>query len=124
MPKTSRTTEELKDYGPVAETSAALGPFTVNFTTFKIDLDSGPMLKGLPNDQCQCPHWGYVQKGSISFSFDDRVEVFEAGDAFYVPGGHGNAVSAGSEVVMFSPSEELAVTEAAIMRNMQAMQHS
>ena len=123
MPKTNRATEELKDYGPVEETSADLGGYTVNFATFKIDLDSGPMLKGLPNDQCQCPHWGYVQKGSISFDFDDRVEVFEAGDAFYVPAGHGNAVSAGTEVIMFSPAEELAATMAAITKNMAAAQH-
>lgn len=124
MPRTSRATEELKDHGPVAETSARLGEYTVSFTTFKIDLDSAPMLKGLPDDRCQCPHWGYVQKGSISFDFEDHVEVFEAGDAFYVPAGHGNAVSAGTEVLMFSPAEELAVTEATIMRNMAAMQPS
>jgi len=122
MPKTNRTTEELKDYGPVEETSADLGGYTVNFATFKVDLDSGPMLKGLPNDQCQCPHWGYVTKGSISFDFDDHVEVFETGDAFYVPGGHGNAVKGGTEVIMFSPTADLALTEAAIQRNMAAMQ--
>jgi hypothetical protein len=123
MPRTTRATEELKDYGPVAETSADLGGYTASFTTFKTDLDGAPMLKGLVNDRCQCPHWGYVLRGSISFGYDDHVEVFETGDAFYVPADHTNAVSADTEVVMFSPTEELAVTEAAIMRNMAAMQH-
>ena len=124
MPKTNRATEELKDYGPVEETSADLGGYTCNFVTFKIDVDAAPLLKGLPNDQCQCPHWGYVQKGSISFDFDDRVEVYEAGDAFYVPAGHGNAVKGGTDVVMFSPTDLLAVTEAQMQKNMAAMQPS
>ena len=43
------------------------------------------MLKGLPGDRCDCPHWGYVFKGRLIWTFGDREEVFEAGDAFYVP---------------------------------------
>ena len=27
--------------------------------------DFGPLLKGLPNDRCPCPHWGYVLKGRL-----------------------------------------------------------
>ena len=84
--------------------------------------DQTPFV-GLPDDRCQCPHWGYVLRGSISFGYDDHVEVFETGDAFYAPADHTNAVSADTEVVMFSPTDELAVTEAAIMRNMAALQH-
>jgi hypothetical protein len=124
MPKTNRATEQVNDYGPVAETVADLDGYTVNFVTFKTDIDGAPLLKGLPNDQCQCPHWGYVQKGSISFGFDDHVEVFEAGDAFYVAGGHTNAVTGDTDVVMFSPTDLLAVTEAQMRKNMQAMQPS
>lgn len=122
MPKTNRATEELTDYGPVAETSADLDGYTVQFTHFKVDMDGAPLLKGLPNDRCQCPHWGYVEKGSISFGFDDHVEVFEAGDAFYVPPGHTNAISADSDVLMFSPADLLAETVAAMSRNMPSLQ--
>ena len=124
MPKTNRATAELVDHGPAAETSADLGGYTANFAHFKTDMDGAPLLKGLPNDQCQCPHWGYVEKGSISFGFDDHVEVFEAGDAFYVPAGHTNAISADSDVLMFSPTEELDATMAVMMRNLQALQTS
>ena len=45
-------------------------------------------MKGLPDDRCHCPHWGYVLKGRLTFRFADRDEVFEAGDAFYLPPGH------------------------------------
>ena len=122
MPKTNRSTAELVDHGPAAETSAELAGYTVNFTHFKVDMDGAPLLKGLPDDQCQCPHWGYVEKGSISFGFDDHVEVFEAGDAFYVPAGHTNAISADSDVLMFSPTKELNETMSVMMRNLQALQ--
>ena len=62
--------------------------YRINFTTFHQDIDGTPLLKGLPDDRCQCPHWGYVIKGRVTFRFADRDEVFEAGDAFYTPPGH------------------------------------
>ena len=61
--------------------------------------------------------------GRVTFRFADREEVFEAGDAFYTPPGHVPVKhEPGTEVVMFSPAEELRKTEAVMMRNMQAMQ--
>ena len=33
------------------------------FTSFREDIDTTPLMRGLPADQCQCPHWGYVIKG-------------------------------------------------------------
>jgi ribosomal protein L16 Arg81 hydroxylase len=91
--------------------------------TFRQDIDATPMLKGLPDDRCQCPHWGYVTRGTVTFRFADHDEVFEAGDAFYLPPGHiGVANEPDSESVQFSPTEELKATEAVMMKNMQAMQ--
>jgi hypothetical protein len=53
------------------------------------------VLKGFPDDRCQCPHWGYVFKGKLTWRFADQEEVFEAGDAFYVPPGHTPVAAAG-----------------------------
>ena len=78
------------------------------------------MLKGLPNDQCECPHRGYAFKGQLTWQFGDHEEVYEAGDAFYVPAGHTPAGVSGSEFLQISPSDELKATEAAIMANIQA----
>jgi quercetin dioxygenase-like cupin family protein len=61
-------------------------------------------------------------KGKMTIRFAGHEEVFEAGDAFYLPPGHVPSHEAGSELVQFSPSEELKETEAAIMKNMEAMQ--
>ena len=63
--------------------------------TRHIDLPPGvdftPLLVGLPEDRCQCPHWGYVLSGSIRLRFaDDNEETSRAGDVFYWPAGHGD----------------------------------
>ena len=90
---------------------------------FVEDIDATPFMKGLPDDRCQCPHWGYVVSGKLTFRYADREEVFEAGDAFYTPPGHVPVKhEPGTEVVFFSPAEELRKTETVMMKNMQAMQ--
>jgi hypothetical protein len=121
MPKASRTTASVADHGPVVDRSAELDGYTVNFVSFDTDVDGAPLLRGLPDDRCACPHWGYVFKGTATFTFADHTETYEAGDAFYTPAGHTPAHSADSEIMLFSPSAELAVTTAAMTRNMQAM---
>ena len=111
------------NHGPVVDRSEDLEDYTVNFVTFRENIDHAPLLKGLPDDQCQCPHWGYVIKGKMTFRFGDREEVFEAGDAFYAPPGHIPVHNEpGTEIVQFSPAEELRQTTEVIMKNMQAMQ--
>ena len=123
MPKVSReSASKVQDFGVAEDRTEEFDGYTVNFVTIRQDHDLAPMLKGLPGDSCQCPHWGYVFKGRLTWRFADHEELFEAGDAFYVPPGHTPKAEAGSEFVQFSPSEELHATEAAIMANMQKMQ--
>ena len=122
MAKLSRNAERT-DYGPVEAAAATTDGYSIDIVTFKDEVDHAPLLKGLPNDSCQCPHWGYVVEGRMVFRYDDgRVEVFEAGDAFYAPAGHVPVADAGTEYVQFSPAEELKQTSDAIMRNMQQVQ--
>jgi len=123
MPKVSKQSAARSgDYGPVAEWADDVHGYTINFVTFREDVDGTPLLKGLPDDRCHCPHWGYVLSGRATFRFADHDEVFEAGDAFYVPPRHLPLADAGTEMLMFSPSEELSVVEETMMRNMQAFQ--
>lgn len=63
-------------------------------------------------------------KGKHTFRFADHEEVVEAGDAFYLPPGHTQIAGADSELLLFSPVEELKVTEEAMTKNMQQMQGS
>jgi hypothetical protein len=113
------------EFGPVTDRSEELDGYTVNFVCFHEDIDATPLLKGLPDDRCQCPHWGYVISGRAKFRFADRDEVFEAGDAFYTPPGHAPVQhEPGTEIVLFSPADQLRETEVVMARNMQAMQAS
>jgi hypothetical protein len=123
MPKVSRiTAPDIVDYGPAEDRGDHLDGYTVNFTSIRADMDLTPLLKGLPGDSCQCPHWGYMLAGRMIVHYDDRDEIIEAGDAFYMPAGHVPAADAGSDFVMFSPKDELAVSEAALKANMERLQ--
>ena len=68
-----------------------------------------------------CPHWGYVFKGKITYRFADHEEIFEAGDAFYVPEGH----SRSSRKEPSSPSSaralDLQTVTDVMMKNAQAL---
>jgi mannose-6-phosphate isomerase-like protein (cupin superfamily) len=123
MPKVSKESAQVEDHGVVEDRHADIDGYTVNFVTFRQDIDATPLLKGLPDDQCQCPHWGYVIRGRLTYRVADREEVFEAGDAFYQPPGHISVKhEPGTEIVQFSPTDELRETEAVMAKNMQAMQ--
>ena len=123
MPKVSRESAAIhEDHGAVVSSSEDVEGYTVDFVTFNVDIDSTPLLEGLPGNRCSCPHWGYVFTGRVTFGFDDHEEVFEAGDAFYVRGGHTQLADAGTECLEFSPAEELRVVADTIRRNMEAMQ--
>lgn len=123
MPKVSKATATIHDELPIGriDEGNAAG-YDFSFLDFHERGDLAPLLKGLPNDMCTCPHWGYVTAGRVSFTFADRVETFEAGDAFYVEPGHTPVVEAGTEVLLISPEEEGAIVTAQIQANMKAMQ--
>ena len=77
-----------------------------------IDLPAGvdftPLLVGLPHDQCQCPHWGYVLEGSITVRFaDGHEETNRAGDVYYWPAGHTGWTDEGVTFLEFSPTAEI-----------------
>jgi ribosomal protein L16 Arg81 hydroxylase len=120
MSKVSReSAPDVTDHGPAEDRGAHFDGYAVIFTSIREDWDLTPLLKGSPGDSCQCPHWGYVTAGRLTVRYGDREEVIEPGDAFYMPPGHVPAAVAGTELVMFSPQDELAASEAAIREAMQ-----
>jgi hypothetical protein len=122
MPKASRdTASNVEDMGVMEGRYEELGGYTVGFEHFRQDADATPLFAGLPEDRCQSPHWGYIVKGSITFRWADREEIYEAGDAYYAPPGHIPVVSAGTEVVEFSPTEDYGRTMEAVARNLAAL---
>ncbi|MDT7675313.1 MAG: hypothetical protein QOD82_3215 [Pseudonocardiales bacterium] len=41
-----------------------LDDYTVAFETHKAQWDPAELFRGLPEDRCQCPHWGVMISGS------------------------------------------------------------
>jgi mannose-6-phosphate isomerase-like protein (cupin superfamily) len=121
MPKASResASETVEVEGYEGHMEKMEGGYTVAFERYTADADLSPFLEGLPNNQCQAAHWGYVIKGKVSFKSAGGEETFETGDAYYVPAGHTPMLYAGTEIVEFSPTEELDRTIEVVTRNMQ-----
>lgn len=125
MPKVSKATSaKVQDFGVLVATEDILDGYEFSFLEFREESDMADLLKGLPDDRCPCPHWGYVTSGKITFTFADHVEEFEAGDAFFVPPGHSPNTAAGTEVLYISPAEEAARVTEVIERNLAAVQSS
>ena len=94
------------------------GDMHVNFTTCHQTLDIAPLLKGLPNDMCQCPHWGMILKGRKLVKYADHEEILNAGDAYYMAPGHSTVTDGGTEWLEISPVNELKKTNEAGQRNL------
>jgi hypothetical protein len=124
MPKGSITSAEThNDFGVGEEWVSVFGDQTMNIVHIGAeDSDLAPMLKGLPNDQCQCPHWGYVISGKLTVTYSDHVEDLNEGDAFYMAPGHTPLAAAVSQFVIFSPNAEYAKLDAHFAEKMREMQ--
>jgi hypothetical protein len=120
MPKTSKETasEKVELEGLDVRLDHLEGGYSVCFESHTADADLAPLFRGLPDDRCQLPRWGYVVEGKVSFRFADREETYEAGDAYYVPPGHTPVHYAGAEIVEFSPTDELGETITVVMQNL------
>jgi hypothetical protein len=95
--------------------------YTVGFETYTEDADPGPLFRGLPDDHCQCPHWGTVLRGTLVYRYADGTEdVIGAGQAYYARPGHLPLMKADTEIVEFSPTAELGATIEVVLRNLAA----
>jgi hypothetical protein len=122
MPKASKATasDSMQVEGYEGHFENFDGGYTVGFETYTADADMADLFKGLPDDRCQCEHWGYVIKGKVSFKTADGEETFETGDAYYVGPGHTPVLYARTEIVEFSPTKELQQTMEVIEKNMES----
>jgi hypothetical protein len=81
------------------------GDFNIARIRFPAGADATPLLEGMPQNLCPCPHWGTVLKGSIHVTFaDGAVETVKAGEVYYWPPGHTVRVDEDYEAIEFSPA--------------------
>jgi len=84
------------------------GDVTVRHVVLPAGVDFSPLFEGLPDDLCQCAHWGYVTEGAITVRYTDGTEeTTRAGELFSWPGGHTGWTDEGVTFIEFSPAEAI-----------------
>ena len=102
-----------------------LGDLVVAFESMPARFPADPeaVFRGLPDDHCQCDHWGYLFSGSFRVSMSDGSEfTVEAGEAYHLPPGHLVQTISAVELIEFSPREEHARTMEQVGRNLAELQ--
>ena len=93
--------------GTIMRRQVNFGEMDVTYSELPKGTDFSPLLKGLSNDSCHCPHWGYIIQGVFKILYDDgAVDVLEKGEVFYLPAGHTARVEEDVKCIMFSPEKE------------------
>jgi len=96
----ARQTTDFGDASPY-------GTMSGEYFSLGAGTDIAPLLKGLEDDACQAPHWGYLISGELVVTYTDgKTDTCKDSDLFYWPPGHSVRVVKDSEVVMFSPERE------------------
>lgn len=94
---------------------------TVSFETIPAGSDFGPLLEGLPDHACPCPHWGYCFKGTFLVRYTNGdEEVVRGGEAYYMRPGHRAVYVEDTETVEFSPQADLQEVMEVVARNMKS----
>jgi len=69
-------------------------------------VETRPLFTGLPDDQCQCEHWGYIISGTMRVHRSDGATTYEAGEAYYWPPGHNLEALTDSEYLEITPARD------------------
>ena len=94
--------DELPELLGTAIRGSDWGDLRATVVAMPAGTDARPLFKGLPDDRCPAPHWGYVVKGQLRVIYADREEVLRTGDLYYLPPGHTAVVEEDFESVEFS----------------------
>ena len=74
-----------------------------------IRLDAGvrtdPLFAGLPDDRCQCAHWGYIMRGTMRVHDADGARDYVAGETYYWQPGHNLEAVTDTEYLEITRSE-------------------
>lgn len=95
----------MLEAGDASIRGADWGDMRLTVVTIPAGTDLEPLLKGLPNDRCQGPHWGYVLKGRIRIQYSSSEDVLQAGDFYYMPPGHTGITEEDTEFLEIAPPD-------------------
>lgn len=118
MPSGSREELPLTEVVPgYSSRMADWGGITVAFEHADAGQDASSMLKGLPDDRCQAPHWGFLFSGTMVVDYGDRHETITGGQAYYVAPGHRVSFESDCDALEFTPTDALEQTLDVARRN-------
>lgn len=81
------------------------GDLSCNLISLPEGTDFCELLKGLPHDHCQCPHWGFLAEGKLQVDYQDgSQEIVNAGEIYHWPPGHTIKALAATRQIEFSPA--------------------
>jgi hypothetical protein len=119
----SKETLQAETMGDYEGRMAQFGDYTANFESIPKGMGGPDFFQGLPDDACQCEHWGYLFKGKFKFTYTDgHEEIVGAGEAYYAPPGHVFEALEDCQTIEFSPTDELNQTLEQVGKNIEAMQ--
>src|SRR3990170_7148398 len=95
----------LLEAGPASIRGADWGDLRLCVVSVPAGTDFGPLLRNLPNDRCQAPHWGYVLKGRLRIQYASGEEVLRAGDFYHMPPDHTGIAEEDTEFLEIVPRE-------------------
>jgi hypothetical protein len=117
---TSRNDLEAMVFGEYEGRQIDAGAMRIAFESMPAQFppDESP-FEGLPDDRCQCDHWGYLFKGSFQVTYRDApTEIVHAGEAYHLRPGHFLQTLEPVELLEVSPVEEHERTMATIAKNL------
>ncbi len=114
----------MLEAGPSSIRGADWGDLRLSVVTVPAGTDFAPLLKGLPNDRCQGPHWGYMLKGRIRIQYEHEDELMSAGDFFYMPPNHSGVAEEDTEFLEIAPPHLHQEFLTNAKRNIEAMQRA
>ena len=83
---------------------SGLGGMSIGYMEVPGTADFTPLFKGLPDDMCPSPHWGYVIEGSLTVKYPGgKEETVNAGEVFYWPAPHTGVVEKNVKFIDISP---------------------
>lgn len=100
------------------------GDMNVAWEAWPAGMDATPMFNGLPDNRCQCPHWGFVIKGQMLIKYDGQEEIINAGEVYYLPPGHIPIFEEDTELIEFSPKGEYQKTMDVVKKNMETLNNA